>query len=554
MKYLILTLSFLFAVFSSKAIIGDEAIRLNGSNDEYQKAKGYVFHDENKNGVIDKNEKGIEGVLISNGVDIVKTNKKGKYEISVSNDAVIFIIKPDGWMTPLNQQNLPQFYYLYKPSGSPSDYKYAGIKPTGDLPYQINFPLYKVDSSDEFKLLVFGDTQPYSIEQIDFLAEDIITELVDNDEALFGITMGDIVGDDLSLFTPLNQAVAQIGIPWYNVTGNHDVNYMSPDDMQSNDTYKSIYGPSTYAFIYGKVHFIVLDDILHHEEAGSTKYEGGLRNDQLQFVENYLNTVPKDEIVVLNMHIPLAIDDSSFRKDDQKKLFDLLKDFPNTLSLSAHTHMQENRFFHKENTDWQQAVPHHHFNVGTSCGSWWCGLRNETDIPHTMMRDGTPNGYAFISFNGADYKIDWKVAGSSKDHQMNIHVPRGILAGSSDTTLLTVNFFNGCENSKLQYRIKGQTDWKEMTKVVKFDPYYEKIAQRWKNFKKIKLDEVWLADSTLTVQDFPGMPLMGPAKSTHIWEANIGSDFPVGRYMIEVKAEDRYGRTFTAFHTMRVAE
>ena len=53
--------------------------------------------------------------------------------------------------------------------------------------------------------------------------------------------------------------------------------------------------------------------------------------------------------------------------------------------------------------------------------------------------DGTPNGYSFISFKGTEYIIDWKVSGSPADHQMNIYVPRGIVAGSEDETLLMVD-------------------------------------------------------------------------------------------------------------------
>lgn len=179
-------------------------------------------------------------------------------------------------------------------------------------------------------------------------------------------------------------------------------------------------------------------------------------------------------------------------------------------------------------------------------------MRTETDVPHTMMRDGTPNGYSFILFNGSEYIIDWKVAGSPKEHQMNIHVPRGIIAKSSDTTRLTVNFFNGSEQSALEYRVKGLSDWVKMEKVDKYDPYFLKLTQRWANLDKINVGELWQADESLEDQPFPGTPLPRPRKSTHLWEANIGTDWPIGRHIIEVKARDRYGRTFTAYQTMRV--
>jgi len=517
-----------------------------------EQARGKVFHDSNGNRIMDLSEKGIPGVVVSNGVSLVQTDEQGFYEIPVSDDAIVFVIKPRDWMTPVNEENLPEFYYLHKPNGSPSYFTYKGAEPTGDLPEEINFPLYPEDGSEEFKMVVFGDPQPYNMDQVDYVAEDIVSELIGREDLQFGMTMGDIVGDDLNLFSPLNRAVSKIGIPWYNVLGNHDINYMAPSDELSDETYESVYGPATYAFVYGDVHFLVLDDVIHDSISGSRRYVGGLRPDQLTFVSNYLSIVPKEDLVVLTMHIPLALHGESFRKSDQKKLFDLLKDFPHTLSISAHSHVHDNRFFHEGSTDWQQETPHHHFNVGTTSGSWWNGMKSETDVPHTMMRDGTPNGYSFISFKGVEYVIDWKVAGSDEDHQMNIHVPRGIVAQSADTTLLTVNFFNGSEQSTLEYRIKGLTEWKKMDKVDKFDPYYLKINQRWESMEKLGLHEMWLEKPELMEAAIPGTPMPNPQISTHLWEADLGTDWPLGRHVIEVKASDRYGRTFTDYQTMRV--
>ena len=527
--------------FSIKAEAGEE------------QAKGFVYHDANKNRQKDENESGVAGVAVSNGTDIVHTNSEGAWELPVADDAVIFVVKPKDWMTPVNEDFLPQFYYLHKPNGYPANYKYKATEPTGPLPADINFPLYPENSSDDFKIVVFGDPQPYSIKDVDFFAEDIVTELVNRTDLAFGITMGDIVGDDLELFSPVNQAVSKIGIPWHNVLGNHDVNYMAPDDIMSSATYESVFGPATYAFVYGDVHFIVVDDVIHNAEVGSRSYTGGLRPDQFEFVENYLNTVSKKDLIVISMHIPLVEHGESFRQSDQKKLFDLLKEFPYTLSISAHTHVQENKFFHRDSTDWQREQPHHHFNVGTTSGSWWNGMRNENDVPHTMMRDGTPNGYSFIEFKGSEYVIDWKVAGSPMDHQMNVHVPRGIVSGSADTTLLTVNFFNGSEESELSYRING-SEWKPMKRVFKPDPYFEKLGKRWKRFKAMKFREQWAADSTVDLPPLDGWDLPQPVYSSHLWEANIGTNWPAGRHLIEVQAKDRYGRTFSAYHMMRVEE
>lgn len=523
-----------------------------GANEEL--AHGIVFHDENENNLKEESEKGISGVLVSNGVQIVQTDHDGKYSIPVSDDAILFVIKPRNWMTPVNDLNLPQFFYLHKPNGYPENFRYPGVEPTGPLPESINFPLLKENGTSEFKMVVFGDPQPYNVEQIDFLADDIIKELIDKKDLEFGITMGDIVGDDLDLFSPLNQAVSKIGIPWYNVLGNHDVNFQAPNDQLSDETFERVFGPPNYAFVYGDVHFIVVDNVLMNEPIGDRGYIGGLRPDQFEFVKNYLKIVPKEDLIVLNMHIPL-VEHERFRMSDQKELFDLLDDFPHTLSISAHTHTHNHTFFHENSSNWNGEVPHHHFNVGTTSGSWWNGLRNEDDVPHTMMRDGTPNGYSFINFKGNEYIIDWKVAGSDENHQMNIHVPRGIKAHSKDTTFLTVNFFNGTEQAELHYRVLGATEWLPLVKVNKPDPYYAKLYERYQNFMTLNFPNLWDNNSELNDAEYPlSRRFSRPTNSSHIWEANIGTNWAEGRHIIEVKAKDRYGRTFTEFHTMRVTK
>jgi hypothetical protein len=241
----------------------------------------------------------------------------------------------------------------------------------------------------------------------------------------------------------------------------------------------------------------------------------------------------------------------SFRQSDQKALFDLLKEFPHTLSISAHTHVQDHKFFGADSTDWSQPQPHHHFNVGTTSGSWWQGMRNELDVPHTMMRDGTPNGYSLIEFKGTEYLIDWKVSGSPESHRMNIHVPRDIEANSNEEVLLTVNYFNGSEKTRVYYRMAGDDAWQQMQKVMKPDPYYLKLKAKWDAIKKLEMEKRWKADSTIQVK-FPGRKLPQPQNCTHLWQVELGSDWPAGRHLIEVRVIDRRGRIFTDWHTMRV--
>ncbi|NJK32887.1 MAG: hypothetical protein HC927_11040 [Deltaproteobacteria bacterium] len=92
-------------------------------------ARGMVFEDRNSNSARDAGERGLPGVLISDGRQIVKTGPDGAYAIDIdANDAHIFVIKPRDFAVPVDRQNIPRFAYIHRPEGSPdAEYIYPGV-------------------------------------------------------------------------------------------------------------------------------------------------------------------------------------------------------------------------------------------------------------------------------------------------------------------------------------------------------------------------------------------------------------------------------------------
>ncbi|MBN2350146.1 MAG: calcineurin-like phosphoesterase C-terminal domain-containing protein [Bacteroidales bacterium] len=500
--------------------------------------KGFVFEDLNKNNTREKNEKGVPNVAVSNGMEVTLTGAKGAYELPVGNDNIIFVIKPSDYAVPVNEYNQPQFFYIYKPKGSP-ELKYAGTPPTGKLPKSVDFPLIPITPKENFKMLLFGDPQPYTEEEVDFFSRGIVSELVGVQDVDFGLSIGDLVGDNLDLHPLYIKAVQPVGIPWYNVMGNHDRNYDVDADSLSDETFEKNFGPATYSFNHGMVHFIILDNILYPDPRGRKGYWGGFRKDQLEFIKNDLSFVPKDRLVVLAFHIPISeldVDgEDPFRDDDRTKLFELLKDFPHTLSISAHTHTQRQDFFDSEN-GWPQQGRHHHFNVGTTSGSWYTGRLNAEGVPVSTMRDGTLKGYAFLSFNKNQYLIDYKVAGKPADYQFEIYAPKVVEQNKSTSAGIAANFFMGSEYDTLYCRIDS-SDWRRMYRVNTFDPSYFRTVLEW--------------DSAEELLD--GSRPSNPVECTHIWFTYIPTNLELGKHIIEVKARDMYGRTFTRKSSYRIA-
>ncbi len=69
-------------------------------------ARGHVFHDKNGDGIFDRNESGVKGVAVSNGREVVATDAGGEYALSVSDDTILFVIKPRGWITALDTDRI----------------------------------------------------------------------------------------------------------------------------------------------------------------------------------------------------------------------------------------------------------------------------------------------------------------------------------------------------------------------------------------------------------------------------------------------------------------
>lgn len=499
-------------------------------------ATGIVYEDLNRNNKRDRSEKGVQNVSVSNGVEVVLTNAKGEYTLPVSNDNIIFVIKPSTHTVPVNELNQPQFYYIHKPNGSP-ELKYAGTPPTGPLPKSLDFPLIPISEKEQFTMLVFGDPQPYNETEVDYFYRGVVKEVENIKGIEFGLSLGDLVGDNLDLFQPYKNAVKNVGIPWYNVMGNHDEDYDVTADSLSDETFEHHFGPANYAFNHGKVHFIVLDDILYPDPRDQKGYWGGFRKDQLDFVENNLKFVPKDKLIVLAFHIPISEKEGNdpFRDADRERLFQILKDFPNTLSMSAHTHYQEQVFMGKDD-GWLQAKPHHHFNVGASCGDWYSGKPDENGVPLSTMRDGTPKGYVFLKFDQNKYTFDYQVAGKPADHYFEIFAPKVVGHNKRSSAGIYANFFIGSPDDAVSFRI-DEGEWKPMQRVVEPDPTYLHLLHEW-DFS----DEV-IGDRRPS----------NPVDCQHLWRAAVPTNLAVGKHIIEVKAVDMFGRTLSQKSSYRIA-
>lgn len=482
-------------------------------------AKGVVFHDMNRNGKFDRSEKGIAGVAVSNGDTVVLTDQFGRYSVPVNDDTPVFVIKPADYQFPVDNNKLPLFYYLHKPFGSP-EMKYQGVAPSGKLPASINFPLYHQPSDPQFKVVVITDPQPYTEQQIDYYDRDIAQKFQQLKGISFGVNLGDIVGDRLEFFEGINRANARAAFPWFNVIGNHDINFDAKQLEHNDETFEKVYGPSTYAFNQGKVHFIVLNNIQYPNILTDYQYVGGISEKQFSFIRNSLNHVPKDRLVVLLMHIPLYNIDEwgiTFWASHRHRLFELLSDRNHTLSLSGHMHTQLHHYFGEED-GWKGDTPHHHYTVGAASGDWWSGVFKPNGVPVSDMSDGSPNGFTIFTFDGNQYKWDYISAGYDTSYRMRIYAPKKLQMGKTNSAELFVNFFQGSERDSVFFRIQ-KSKWIPMSYTLEPDPTMTGIRYEW--------------DTALALPE--GRRPSNPSISKHLWKARFPRNLAAGMHTIEVK-------------------
>ncbi|MEQ8682861.1 MAG: calcineurin-like phosphoesterase family protein [Cyclobacteriaceae bacterium] len=465
-----------------------------------QKAKGTVYFDANANGLFDNNEQGIEGVSVSNGVEVVKTDSKGKYTIDLPPESILFISKPAGYGIPLDEVQLPQFYYRHYPKGTPkvAEWKWPVIEPTGPLPKSIDFPLIEEVVPDTFKAMGFADPQTTNDEELDQVRKDIIDALFGNPyEAKFGLVAGDIVNDNLGLYERHNRLMSLIGIPIWNVPGNHDVNPESPDHEHATETYKSVYGPDYYSFDYGQVHFLALNNVGFLGKGNG--YVGHIDGAQMQWIENDLKHVPTDKLIMIITHIPLITyaNNRTFPKrtntDNFKELLSILSRFQFVYGIAGHD----------TSNSWKVEVNHTHgwhgypfiaHTLAEVRGSGWGrGPRDEQGVRDNIMADGNPNGYYIFYFEGTKVKPRFIPAGGDPTDRLRITLdpllshedsikqthPLGLDRGyQEDNTYVVVNFFDGGERDTVMLSLDGQTPI-PMEYVERTDPALSRMHHKY---------------------------------------------------------------------------
>jgi hypothetical protein len=155
----------------------DQAAPAPAREASQETVKGVVFETRTGAGQRQADDRGLAGVLVSNGREVVRTGPDGGYSLPIEDGMAVFVIKPTGYAVPLDEATrLPRFSFIHQPHGTPAglDLLYPGLPPTGPLPASVDFGLIKTEEPKRFDVVLFADPQPESHAEIDFIRDDVV--------------------------------------------------------------------------------------------------------------------------------------------------------------------------------------------------------------------------------------------------------------------------------------------------------------------------------------------------------------------------------------------
>ena len=437
-------------------------------------------------GYVKSGNKGIANVAVSDGFSVVLTNSKGAYEFEPhSNASSVFISTPSGYDF-VNEKGIARHYRLL------SD---VNLKKPVDFDL---IPLNKDDNEHQF--IIWADPQVKNAKDVEKMMKYSVPDVqkfvtaAGANALLHGITVGDIVWDNHALFAEYDKAVEQMGIPFFQCLGNHDMDYTNGSDESSDDTFQQTYGPTYYSFNRGQVHYVVMDNVRYLGK--DREYDGFFQQNQLDWLQKDLAFVPNDKLVILCVHIP--VHKGTKNRD---ALYSLLQG-RNVHIMSGHTHYNVNAV--KDNI--------YEHNHGTVCGAWWTGA---------ICEDGTPNGYGVYQVNGTELSWHYQATGKDADHQLRIAVNEF----NTGQKQVQVNIWNHDPAWKTEYFVDGSP---------------RGALEQFEGFDL----------QAYTTMLGPGLPksrsFAEPKKTAHLFKALI----PASAKEVKVVATDRFGKRYTETHSL----
>ncbi len=406
----------------------------------------------------------VAGCVVSDGEHCVMTDGYGYYAMKsdMADTRFVYISVPDGYKLT-HRKSVPQIFRRI-----PRYYKAA----------MANFTLEKREKpADEYTVIMIGDPQMRGLghdgsgERYRDVVLPDIAELKKNVEGkeFFAINLGDLVYNWMDGYDDYLDISALADYPVVEVIGNHDYDQSNLFETRYGTPYFEEYlMPTYYSFNIGKIHYVMVDNIIYDRQTNDGHYRYGLEEKQMKWLEEDLKFVPKDHSIYICGHNQMykKKGDSpngsfSLYNQNYERYTALLKEYKRVYSWSGHYHTNFG-YSYAGNERFPDLA---HF---TSIAVARCnGVLRSNEF---LSNDGQPNGYMVVEVkdNGEDVKWWFKTVGKDRNYQMRPYTPTRTGDG-----YVKVNIWNYTRGfwSDIEWWENG-TKVGTFEKVEEFDPDY----------------------------------------------------------------------------------
>ncbi len=486
-------------------------------------------------GLVSCEGKGIPGVVVSDGVEVVQTDSRGVYQMhSAKQNGYVFISVPSGYEVAARGV-LPQFHKQVAKSAYVCE--------------RIDFSLYESGDQTNHTMLYFGDmhmaNRTKDRAQFRTFTSEINEYMKANSSAkVYAITLGDMTWDQFWYTNAygfdeyLNDVNAIEGLQIFHTIGNHDHDMNATGDFYTVAKFREKLCPNYYSFNVGDIHYVVLDDIECTNATASTtdgsvrSYKNNLTSEILDWLKKDLSFVPKTTPLVVTLHAPVHDRNGNASVGNNSVFLSLIYDY-NTTIVSGHSHVLYNVVKSKYVEQ----------NSGAVCAAWWwAGKYNPT---FNIGTDGAPNGYRITSVSGKEQNSLFKAIGRPEDYQFRAYDRNSICINAANYGVLPERESILFEEDYGSYRTASSAN-EVIVNVWDWDPSWK--VEMFENGKALSVsqmsgsyDPAFLIAYTIPRLLENNGVTWHSSKTNHLFKASASS----ATSSVEIKVTDDEGRVYT---------
>lgn len=403
----------------------------------------------------------IAGCIVSDGTQCVETDGYGYYAMksNMENIRFVYISVPDGYKLPY-RKSIPQIFKRV---------------PRYQKGVTANFTLEKREvATDKYTVIMIGDPQMRGLRldgsgerYRDVVLPDIAEYRKSTSGEFFAINLGDLVYNWMAGYDDYLDISATANYPIVQVIGNHDYDQFNLFDTKLGTPYFEEYVmPTYYSFNVGKIHYVMVNNIIYDRDDPNKTYRYGLDDEQMKWLEEDLKYVPKDHAIYICGHAQLFKKKGTHANafltyyQNYQRYTDLLKPYKRVYMWSGHYHTN----YGCDLATMEEQFPGMgHFSCITvaRCN----GVLRSNEF---LSNDGQPNGYMVVEVNGEDVQWWYKTVGKDRNYQMRPYSPTRTGDG-----FVKVNIWNySSDNWSAVEWWEGGQKIATFEKVEEFDPDY----------------------------------------------------------------------------------